>query len=119
MDRPPADFAGERLVRKAPNQILALEPGDQAYIRESLRAVEAAYGVAAVPDVPVELMPGRTLMRLLIDLRAKLRPTSPIQREAWGKLAGAILILDTAGAFAVEHSQALQRRLQSDPPETE
>lgn len=114
MDRPLADFAGERLVRKAPNQLLALEAGDQAYIRDGLAAVEAAYGVAAMPDIPIELMPGRTLMRLLVDLRGTLRPASPEQREAWGRLAGAILILDTACAFATEHSKALERRLRGD-----
>ncbi|OAN52191.1 hypothetical protein A6A04_00350 [Paramagnetospirillum marisnigri] len=114
MDRPLADLAGERLVRKAPNQILALEAGDQTYIRDSLAAIEAAYGVAALPDIPIQLMPGRTLMRLLVDLRATLRPANDEQREAWGRLAGAILILDTACAFANEHLLAQQRRRQAE-----
>ncbi|RAU23275.1 hypothetical protein CU669_03770 [Paramagnetospirillum kuznetsovii] len=119
MERPLADFAGERLVRKAPNQILALDAADQAYIRDSLHAIESAYGVAALPDVPIELMPGRTLMRLLVDLKAKMRPTNNDQREAWGRLAGAILILDTACSFANEHSKAVLRRLQGETPDPE
>ena len=114
MDRPLTDLAGERLVRKAPNQILALDPTDRDYIRAGLAAVEEAFAVAALPDVPIELMPGRTLMRLLVDLRGELRPRTPEQNEAWGRLAGAILTLDTACSFANEHSLAQRRRAESE-----
>lgn len=113
MSQFPTDLAGERLVRKAPNHIIALDPGDQDYIRAGLEAVQEAFAVAALPDMPIALMPGRTLMRLLVDLRARLRPHNPDQREAWGKLAGAILVLDTACAFANEHSEAAKRRQDS------
>ncbi len=119
MDRPLTDLAGERLVRKAPNQILALDPTDSDYIRASLTAVQEAFSVAALPDIPIELMPGRTLMRLLVDLRGELRPKSPEQSEAWGKLAGAILILDTACSFATEHSLAQRRRAEAESPHRE
>lgn len=107
---PPTDLAGERLVRKTPDRILPLDRGDQDYIRAGLEAVQEAFGIAALPDVPIALMPGRTLMRLLVDLRARLRPRDPGQTEAWGRLAGAILVLDTAGEFAAQHSQAEERR---------
>ncbi|BAE49072.1 hypothetical protein [Paramagnetospirillum magneticum] len=107
---PPTDLAGERLVRKTPDCILPLDQGDQDYIRAGLEAVQEAFGIAALPDVPLGLMPGRTLMRLLVDLRARLRPRSPEQTSAWGRLAGAILILDMAGEFASQHSQAEERR---------
>jgi len=119
MGSPPTDLAGERLVRKAPNQIVALDPTDRDYIRDALAAVEEAFSVAALPDIPIELMPGRALMRLLVDLRGVLRPASSEQSEAWGKLAGAILILDTACSFATEHFQAQRRRAETDPPHRE
>ena len=106
----PTDLAGERLVRKTPNHILPLDQSDQDYIRAGLLAVQETFGIAALPDVPIALMPGRTLMRLLVDLRAKLRPRTPEQTAAWGRLAGAILVLDTAGEFATQHSQAEARR---------
>ena len=107
---PPTDLAGERLVRKTPDRILPLDQGDQDYIRTGLEAVQEAFGIAALPDIPVALMPGRTLMRLLVDLRAKLHPRNPQQTGAWGRLAGAILVLDMAGEFASQHSQAEERR---------
>ena len=119
MDRPLTDLAGERLVRKAPNQILALDPADRDYIQTALAAVQEAFSVAAVPDIPIELMPGRTLMRLLVDLRAELRPTTSEQSEAWGRLAGATLILDTACSFATEHSLAQRRRSEAESPHRE
>lgn len=116
---PPTDFAGERLVRKTPNSILPLEQGDQDYIRAGLEAVQQAFGIAAVPDVPLGLMPGRTLMRLLVDLRARLRPRSPEQNEAWGRLAGSILLLDAAADFVLQHSEAERRRAQLDHDDLE
>ena len=119
MDRPLTDLAAERLVRKAPNQILALDSVDRAYIRAGLTAVEAAFAVAALPDTPIELMPGRTLMRLLVDLRGSLTPATPDQNEAWGRLSGAILLLDTACAFATEHSLAQRRRTEAEAPDQE
>jgi hypothetical protein len=102
----PTDLAGERLVRKTPNRILPLDQSDQDYIRAGLEAVQEAFGIAALPDLPIGLMPGRALMRLLVDLRAELRPRSPEQSAAWGRLAGAILALDMAGDFASQHSRA-------------
>ncbi len=117
MNRPPTDLAGERLVRKAPNRIVALDPGDRDYISAGLTAVEAAFAVAALPDTPIGLMPGRSLMRLLVDLRAGLRPTTPDQREAWGRLTGAILLLDAACAFAAERVEAERRRSESERPD--
>ena len=110
----PTDLAGERLVRKAPNRIIGLDPSDQDYIRVGLEAVQTAFGINTLPDVPLALMPARTLMRLLVDLRAQLRPRNPDQREAWGRLAGAILILDTACDFAIAHSEAERRRHDRD-----
>lgn len=111
---PPTDLAGERLVRKTPDRILPLDRGDRDYILAGLRAVEEAFAVAALPDTPVALMPGRALMRLLVDLRAGLRPESPEQSEAWGRLAGAILVLDTAGDFAGQLAEAERRRRQPE-----
>jgi hypothetical protein len=119
MDRPLTDLAGERLVRNAPNHIVALDPADQAYIKASLEAIEHAFSIAAVPDVPIGLMPGRTLMRLMVDVRSRLKPRSSEQREAWGRLAGAILVLDTACSFANEHQKAQTRRLEGDPSDLE
>ncbi len=119
MDRPLTDLAGERMVRNAPNRIVALDPSDQDYIRAGLEAVQDAFSIAAVPDIPIGLMPGRTLMRLMIDIRAQLKPRNVDQREAWGRLAGAILILDTACSFANEHSKAQSRRLDGDPADLE
>lgn len=112
----PTDLAGERLVRKTPNHILPLDQSDQDYIRAGLDAVQEAFGIAAAPDLPLRLMPGRALMRLLVDLRTGLRPRTPEQSVAWGRLAGAILALDMAGDFACQHAQAEahRRALKSD-----
>lgn len=111
MATPPlTDLAGERLVRKAPDRVLPLDKGDQEYIQTALEAIETVFEIKALPGAPLSLIPGRALMRQLVDLRRQLKPRSPEQTEAWGKLAGAILILDMASDFANQHSEVEGRR---------
>jgi hypothetical protein len=107
---PLTDLAGERLVRKAPDRVLPLDQGDLEYIGTALAAIETAFGIHAQPGVPLAVIPGRALMRQLVDLRRQLKPRSPEQTEAWGRLAGAILILDMASDFANQHSEVEGRR---------
>lgn len=106
----PTDFAAERLVRRAPEaRPLVLGEDDRAYVMRCLTGIEEAFGLHVVPDVPLDVLPGRALMRKLVSLRTELRPQTPEQREAWGRLSGAILLLDTACAFAEAHRAASRR----------
>lgn len=92
-------LASERLVRRAPATPVPLTGADVEYIIETLKELEEAFAVTAVPVTPLHVLPGRVLMRHLIDLRGRLRPASLEQRLALGRLSGAILRLDTACAF--------------------
>ena len=94
-----ANFAAERLIRRAPDHPLALGADDQAYLLACLREVERAFGTAAVPDLPLTGLPGRTVMRHLIGLHRTRKPRDGDQRTALGRLAGAIVLLDTACAL--------------------
>lgn len=101
------DIAEERLIRNAPHHPLPLGAEDQEYILACLDEIEKSFGVAASPAVSLRFLPGRALMRLLIDLRRTLRPMDADQRAAHGRLTSAILLLDTARAMADELAQAL------------
>jgi hypothetical protein len=92
-------LAAERLIRRAPDHPLALGADDQAYLLSCLREIERSFGVSAVPDLPLTVLPGRSLMRRLVGLHRTLRPADAEQRTTLGRLAGAILLLDTACAL--------------------
>ncbi len=93
------DLAGERLIRRAPDHPLPLAADDEAYLMVCLNEIERVFGVRALPEVALTVLPGRTLMRRLIELRRSLRPGDGEQRSAFGRLAGAILLVDTASAL--------------------
>lgn len=99
MDGPVVNLAAENMVRRTPDHIVAMDEADLNYIRDSLTGINQAFGVAALPDIPLHLVPARTLMRCLVDLRTSLKPQSQEQGIILGRLAGAILRLDTAVAF--------------------
>lgn len=108
------NLAVERMVRQAPaDRPLILGEDDAAYVLDCLRAIETAFDVQAVPATPLERLPGRDLMRRLVDLRLSLRPADDDQREAWGRLASAIMRLDVAAAFTAEWGN----RLPPSPPD--
>jgi hypothetical protein len=100
------DFAGERLIRRAPEWPLPLTDGDQDYILSCLRAVQTAFSEPVVPDVPLDLIPARALMRLLVRLRRTLRPQTDAQADALARLPGALHLLAIACAMERERAAA-------------
>jgi len=99
-------LAVERMVRQAPeHQPLTLDQADADYILHCLAAITASFDVDALPSRPLDQVPGRELMRTLVDLRTNLRPKTDEQQEAWAQLASAILRVDVAAAFAAEWAQ--------------
>ena len=90
------DLTGERMIRRAPDHPLPLSADDRAYLLSCLEEVERVFGIRALPEVQLTVLPGRTLMRRLIDLRRTLRARDAEQRTAFGRLAGAISLVDTA-----------------------
>ena len=101
------DLASARLIRRAPDHALTLAADDQSYLLTCLGEIEAAFGVRAVPALPLDQLPGRTLMRQLIELRRTLRARDADQRRALGRLTSAILLVDTACAFDQDHAAAV------------
>lgn len=95
-------LADQRLIRRMPQTPLALCEDDLAYVGRCLDDIAESFGTAVRPAVPLEMLPGRSLMRLLVSLRRDLRPANAEQRAARGALASAILRLDTAAALAEE-----------------
>lgn len=93
------DLRIEALARRAPEQPLKLSEDDRAYVLKHLAAVEEAFGIRAVPDVPLTLMPARAFVRHLAGLRAGLDPQGLEQRLALGRLESVFRLV--ASAIAV------------------
>jgi hypothetical protein len=96
------DIAEERLIRRAPLYPLPLGRYDRDYIAATFQGVERVFGVKAKPALPPEMMPGRALMRRLLELRRSLKPETDEQRGAHGRLSSAIMLLDVASAMDAE-----------------
>lgn len=105
-------FADERLIRRTPDYPLPLADEDFAYIETCLAAVDRVFPAIrrglGVADLPVRLLPARTLARRLTSLRRDLRPATAEQRLAHGMLWGALGLLNTARALQAERDRAPQ-----------
>lgn len=105
-------FADERLIRRTPDYPLPLAEEDFAYIETCLAAVDRVFPPKrrglSLADLPVRLLPARTLARRLTCLRRELRPATAEQRLAHGMLWGALGLLNTARAMAAERDRAPQ-----------
>ena len=99
MTDPVISLSEQRLIRRAPDRLIALDQSDWDYLAASLRLIADEFGVEAAPSTPLHLLPARSLMRRLLDLRRSLKPQTQEQRAILGRLASAILRLDTACAF--------------------
>lgn len=95
----PANIDEQRLIKRAPHHPLPLGQDDVNYISATFKGVEKVFGVKAQPDIPLAHVPGSVLMRQLMELRRSLRPKTPDEREAHGRLSSAILLLDIACAL--------------------
>jgi hypothetical protein len=109
------DLAEQRLIRRAPEHPLPLGEDDQRYVRTCLADIEAAFAVEALPQLPLASLPGKLLMRRLIELRRTLRPGTEDQRSTHGRLSNAILLLDTACALDEDLAAAHTPHRPKDP----
>lgn len=91
------DIRFERLARQAPErELLPLSPEDREYVVSNLAAVGDAFGVAAVPDVPLSVLPARAVARHLAAVRSLLVPCSQEQDLALGRMESVFRLVASA-----------------------
>ncbi len=103
-----------RMVNRAPDGPLPFSPGDRTYILSSFDDVETSFGVRAFPATETADLTAKALIRQLILYWRTLEPETQPQKDAYGRMPGAIRLIDTVGTF-VEEQEA---RRQAKAPQT-
>ncbi len=100
------DLSEIRMIRRAPLAPPQLSAEDAAYVEQCLRAAETAFGVQAAPGTKsFAAIPARVLIEFFIDAWRGLKPQTPEQHEAHGRLPSAIRLLDTYAALEAERGR--------------
>lgn len=98
------ELSEQRMVSRAPNRPIDFGP-DRDYIFSCLKDVEQSFAVQAFPGLAPRQIPARALIRQFIVWWRTLEPATPEQREAHGRLPGAIRLIDTISGWLAESSK--------------
>lgn len=94
------DIRFERLAREAADRPLPLCAEDLDYLHRHLTAVGEAFGLRAVPDVPLDLLSVRALARHVARLRSWIEPQTLEQQLALGRLESVFRLVASAARLA-------------------
>ena len=100
-----------RMVQRAPEGPLPFADADRNYIFSCLADVETSFGLFGFPGIAPEQIAARSLIRQLIEWWRTLEPATEAQRDAYGRLPGAIRLIDTVSIWVEE--QAARRKAKS------
>lgn len=89
------NFRIERLAHRAPAIPLAISDDDRAYVTRHLEAVAEAFGVKAVPDLSLALLPANCFVHHLGELLAQCRYQDLEQRLAYGRLESVLRLVES------------------------
>lgn len=102
-----------RMVNRAPDGPLPFSAEDRAYILTCFEDVEKSFALAAFPRTPTAELTAKALIRQLILYWRTLEPKTGPQHEAYGRMPGAIRLIDTVATWVEER----QARKQAKVPE--
>ena len=100
-----------RMVQRAPDGPLPFSDEDRHYIFSCLADVEASFGLCGFPGIAPEAIASRALIKQLIEWWRTLEPATEAQADAYGRLPGAIRLIDTISTWVEE--QAARRKSRS------
>lgn len=103
-----------RMVNRAPDGPLPFSPGDRAYILACFDDVEASFAVRAFPACATAELSAKALIRQLILYWRTLEPRTEAQQDAYGRMPGAIRLIDTVATFVEE--QEVRKQAKAPPP---
>ncbi len=98
-----------RMVQRAPDGPLPFSAEDKRYILDTLADVEASFGLDGFPGQPRDKLSSRALIKQLIDWWRTLTPQTDAQRDAYGRMPGAIRLIDTVAIWVEEQAARAQK----------
>jgi hypothetical protein len=97
------ELSEQRMVNRAPDRPVDFG-ADSDYILSCLHDMEQSFGVRAFPSLAFEQIPARALIRQLIVWWRTLEPADVAQQNAYGRMPGAIRLIDTVSAWLAERA---------------
>ena len=98
------ELSEQRMVNRAPAWPVDFG-ADSDYILSCLADVEHSFGITGFPGLAAHQVPARTLIKQFIVWWRTLEPSTPEQRDAHGRLPGAIRLIDTFSGWLAEHGR--------------
>ncbi len=102
-----------RMVNRAPDGPLRFSASDRAYILSCFDDVETSFGLWAFPAIATADLSAKALIRQLILYWRTLDPQTEVQKDAYGRMPGAIRLIDTVAIFLEE--QEARRQAKASP----
>ena len=94
-----------RMVARAPDRPVDFGM-DRDYIFSCLKDVEQSFGLEGFPGLAPEQIPARALIKQLIVWWRTLEPADEIQRHAYGRMPGAIRLIDSFSTWLAENKRS-------------
>jgi hypothetical protein len=92
-----------RMVSNAPDRPVDFG-ADRDYIFSCLRDVEHTFGLEGFPGLAPAQISARALVKQLIVWWRTLEPANAVQQEAYGRMPGAIRLIDTISTWLAERA---------------
>jgi len=90
-----------RMVRRAPDGPLPFSAADKSYVLSCFADVESSFGVSGCVEIGAAFS-ARALIKQLIEWWRTLEPATDAQRDAYGRMPGAIRLIDTVATWVEE-----------------
>lgn len=103
-----------RMVNRAPDGPLPFSAADRTYVLSCFDDVEKRFGLRSFPEIATPDLTAKALVRQLILYWRTLEPQTEAQKEAYGRMPGAIRLIDTVATW-VEEQEARARARKGEP----
>jgi hypothetical protein len=97
------ELSEHHMVRRAPDRPVDFG-ADRDYIFACLKDVEQSFGIDGFPGLAPEQIPARALIKQFIVWWRTLEPANETQQGAYGRMPGAIRLIDTVSTWLAERA---------------
>jgi hypothetical protein len=93
-----------RMVQHAPDYPVPFGASDRDYIFSCLEDVQKSFGLDGFPGLAPHQIAAKPLIKQLIEWWRTLDPVTDEQKDAYGRMPGAIRLIDTISTWIEEQA---------------